>query len=281
MEFVPALAETAVTASTASDAVPLFTEPILSEETVAEYLGEDWAFVYRNREYLLWGTVVTIALTITSLLLGFLAGFPAGVIEAYGGGYSRAFVRKFGVLLRGTPILVIMIYTFYVLPIGIVLDPVQSALAGLDAVLGPIPVPDVGEAFMAATLALGFRSAAYQSQIFRGALQNVDEGQMEAARSIGMNRLEAIRHVIAPQALRRSVPGFQNEFTIVLKDTSIAFAIGLGELLKRSNDLFFQQTTAILEVIIFASLIYFVLTFSTNRTLDYVSNRFAIPGESS
>ncbi|MCU4741224.1 amino acid ABC transporter permease [Natronoglomus mannanivorans] len=281
MEFVPALAETAVTASTTSDAVPLFTEHILSEETVAEYLGEDWAFVYRNREYLLWGTVVTIALTITSLLLGFLAGFPAGVIEAYGGGYSRAFVRKFGVLLRGTPILVIMIYTFYVLPIGIVLDPVQSALAGLDAVLGPIPVPDVGEAFMAATLALGFRSAAYQSQIFRGALQNVDEGQMEAARSIGMSRLEAIRHVIAPQALRRSVPGFQNEFTIVLKDTSIAFAIGLGELLKRSNDLFFQQTTAILEVIIFASLIYFVLTFSTNRTLDYVSNRFAIPGESS
>ncbi|WP_207586598.1 amino acid ABC transporter permease [Halomontanus rarus] len=281
MDFVPVLAETATALPT--EEVFLVTDGLLTEEQVADSLGEDWAFVYRNRWYLLGGTVITIALTITSLLLGFLAGFPAGVIEAYGGGYSRAFVRKSGVLLRGTPILVIMIFTFFVLPIGYVLGPVQALLDGIDYLLGPTPftVPDVGEAFVAATLALGLRSAAYQSQIFRGALGSVDEGQMEAARSIGMSRLEAIRHVIVPQALRRSVPGFQNEFTIVLKDTSIAFAIGLGELLKRSNDLFTQQTTAILEVILFASLLYFVLTFSTNRTLDYVSNYYAVPGESS
>lgn len=102
---------------------------------------------------------------------------------------------------------------------------------------------------------------------------------MQAARSVGMSRVEGIRHVIVPQALRRSVPGFQNEFTIVLKDTSIAFAIGLGELLKRSNDLFIQETTAVLEIILAASLIYFVLTFGTNRGLDLVSDRYAIPGE--
>ncbi|AEH35826.1 amino acid ABC transporter permease [Halopiger xanaduensis] len=255
-----------------------------TEEQVAGRLGEDWAFVYRNADYMLWGTVITIALTLTSLLLGFLAGFPAGAIEVYGDGYSRSFVRKFGVLLRGTPILVIMLLTYFVLPIDIVLVALERTLGAIDFVLGPTPFTaptDVPEAFFAATLALGFRSAAYQSQIFRGALQSIDEGQMEAARSIGMSRLEAIRHVIVPQALRRSVPGFQNEFTIVLKDTSIAFAIGLGELLKRSQDLFTQQTTAVLEVILFISLVYFVLTFTTNRTLDFVSNRFAIPGESS
>lgn len=258
-------------------------QPAVLEGLVSTYLGDDWQFVYRNADYLLWGAGVTVLLTLTSILLGFLAGFPAGAIEVYGSGYSKAFVRKTGVLIRGTPILVIMIFTYFVLPIEIVLVTAELGLRALEFVLGPTPVAvptDVPEAFIAATIALGFRSAAYQSQIFRGALQSIDDGQMEAARSIGMSRLEAIRHVMVPQAMRRSVPGFQNEFTIVLKDTSIAFAIGLGELLKRSHDLFIQETTAVLEVIIFISLIYFVLTFGTNRLLDYLSYTFAIPGES-
>jgi len=77
------------------------------------------------------------------------------------------------------------------------------------------------------------------------------------------------------------VPGFQNEFTIVLKDTSVAFAIGLAELLTRSQELFVQRTTAVLEVILFASLVYFVLTVTTNRTLDWLDDLYAIPtGES-
>ncbi|WP_254766232.1 amino acid ABC transporter permease [Salinilacihabitans rarus] len=262
---------------------------VVSEGLVSQYLGEDWAFVYRNAGYLLRGAVVTVVLTITSILLGFLAGFPAGAIEVYGGGYPRAVVRKAGVLLRGTPILVIIIFAFFVLPIGALAGPINGLVGLLNAVLRALSapfgstavvLPTVSAAFVAATVALGFRSAAYQSQIFRGALGSVDEGQMEAARSIGMTRLEAIRYVIVPQAMRRSVPGFQNEFTIVLKDTSIAFAIGLGELLKNSEDLFHQQTTAVLEVFLFASLVYFVLTFGTNRTLDFVNNYFAIPGES-
>jgi polar amino acid transport system permease protein len=81
-----------------------------------------------------------------------------------------------------------------------------------------------------------------------------------------------------PQALRRSIPGFQNEFTIVLKDTSIAFAVGLLELLTRSENLFPREGgTAILELILAISLVYFVLTFTTNRALDHVGARYAIP----
>jgi polar amino acid transport system permease protein len=100
---------------------------------------------------------------------------------------------------------------------------------------------------------------------------------MEAARAVGLTKLEAIYYVIVPQALRRSIPGFQNEFTIVLKDTSIAFAIGFAELLTRSSDLFVQKTTAVFEVILFVSAVYFVLTFGTNRALDYLQERFTIP----
>jgi polar amino acid transport system permease protein len=94
-----------------------------------------------------------------------------------------------------------------------------------------------------------------------------------------MSQVEAIRHVIVPQALRRSIPGFQNEFTIVLKDTSVAFFIGLAELLTRGFNLFTQtgQSTAILEVVLAVSLVYFVLTVATNQGLDYLGRRFAVP----
>jgi len=235
--------------------------PGAPESLVVAQTG-DWEFVLANADYLLGGVVLTVELTVASLVLGFLAGFPAGTIEVYGGRYSRAFVSTVGVILRGTPILVILMFTFFVFPVGDVLTYVLP----------------VGPAFVAAVLGLGLRSGAYQSQIFRGAIQSVGEGQMEAARSIGMSKLQAIRHVVVPQALRRSIPSFQNEFTIVLKDTSVVFAIGLSELLTRSHDLFVQQTTAVLEIILFASAIYFVLTVGTNQGLDLLSDRFAIPG---
>ena len=214
--------------------------------------ASDWAFVFENWDYLFGGLVLTIELTVVSIVLGFLAGFPAGTIEVYGGRYSKLVVTVLGTILRGTPLVVILIFMFFVFPFN--------------------------DAFTAALLGLGLRSAAYQSQIFRGTIQSVSEGQMEAARSIGLTQLEAIYYVIVPQALRRSIPGFQNEFTIVLKDTSIAFAIGFAELLTRSFDLFVQQTTAVLEVILFVSAIYFVLTFGTNRALDFLQNYYAIPG---
>jgi len=226
----------------------------------------DWQFVLANWQYLVLGTAVTILLTASSLALGFLAGFPAGAIEVYGSGRLRSAVSTAGVVLRGTPIVVLMVLVHFGLPI-----PRLGTLPALDVQL---------EVFLAATLALGLRSAAYQAQVFRGAIQSLSEGQMEAARSVGLTRRQAIRHVVFPQAVRRSIPGFQNEFTIVLKDTSVAFAIGLAELLTRAENLYLQpgQGTAVMEVIIAISAIYFVLTFATNRTLDYLEELYAVPG---
>ncbi len=235
----------------------------------------DWAFVVENWPVLAQGLYVTVLLTVGSLLLGFLAGFPAGAIEVYGAGPLRSAVRGAGVLLRGTPIVVLIVLFFFGLP--------WPDVGGLP--LGGwllVPRFDInGQALLAATAALGLRSAAYQSQVFRGAIQSIDEGQMEAAEAISLSKVQAIRHVVLPQALRRSIPGFQNEFTIVLKDTSIAIAIGLGELLFRGQQLFLQPgQSAVIEVILTISAVYFVLTFATNRTLDLLERRYAIPGES-
>ncbi|WP_418286766.1 amino acid ABC transporter permease [Halorubrum sp. DTA46] len=226
---------------------------------------DDWAFVLRNADYLLGGALLTVGLTVTSILLGFLVGFPAGAVEVYGDGVLKRLVSAVGIVLRGTPIVVILVVVYFV--VG-----VPSINLGIYT---------LSSAIVAGILGLGLRSAAYQSQIFRASLSSVDDGQLEAGRAIGLSQFEAVRHVVVPQALRRSIPGFQNEFTIVLKDTSIVFAIGLAELLTRGYDLFAEQTTAVLEVILFISAIYFVLTFTTNRALDYLGAHYAIPeGES-
>lgn len=231
----------------------------------------DWVYILENWQYLLGGTVLTIALTLVSVVLGFLLGFPAGTIEVYGGRYIKPPVRILGVILRGTPILVIFMFTYFVVPIT-EWFPIH------------LLIPGVGSAFVATIVGLGLRSAAYQAQLFRGSIQSVSGGQMEAGRSVGLTKLQAIRHVVVPQALRRSIPGFQNEFTIVLKDTSIAIALGLAELLTRSYNLFqrAEYTDSALEALLFISAIYFVLTFATNRGLDYLGEIYHIPtGESS
>ncbi|QSG15503.1 amino acid ABC transporter permease [Halapricum desulfuricans] len=253
--------DTALQAATPIDTVLQAATPI---DTALQ--AGDWAFVAANWEYLLAGTVVTVLLTITSLSLGFLAGFPAGAIEVYGSGRLSGAVSTFGVLLRGTPIVVLVVLIHFGLPLPR---------------FGSVPWLDIDlTAFLSATLALGLRSGAYQSQVFRGAIQSIDDGQIEAARSVGLSTRQAIRHVVFPQALRRSLPGFQNEFTIVLKDTSIAFAIGLAELLTRAENLYLQpgHGTAVMEVILAITAIYFVLTFVTNRSLEAVHRRYSIPG---
>jgi polar amino acid transport system permease protein len=225
----------------------------------------DWWFILRNADYLGGGLLLTVGLTVASILLGFLVGFPAGAVEVYGDGLPKRLVETVGVVLRGTPIVVILLVMYFVIGVPQV----------------NLGVGSISPAVSAGILGLGLRSAAYQSQIFRASLASVDDGQLEAGRAVGLSRFEAIRYVVVPQALRRSIPGFQNEFTIVLKDTSIVFAIGLAELLTRGYDLFTQETTAVLEVILFISGIYFVLTFTTNRALDYLGTRYAIPeGES-
>ena len=132
-------------------------------------------------------------------------------------------------------------------------------------------------AFFSAILALGLRSSAYQSQIFRGAIQSVREGQMVAARSVGMSKFQAIRHVILPQALRLSIPSWSNEYSIVVKDTSLAYAVGVIELVREGRYIIVRTFEPMLIYVTIA-LIYFVLTYAGNRVLRYLEEKSRIPG---
>jgi polar amino acid transport system permease protein len=208
------------------------------------------------------GLPTTILLTLGLLGTGLLLGFPIAFLQVYGYRPIRWFCRGYEQVFRGVPALVLILIF-------------HSGLSRSFDILLP--------AFASALIALGLRSSAYQSQIFRGAIQSVSEGQMLAARSVGMSKVQAIRYIILPQAFRLSIPPWTNEYSSVLKDTSLASAIGVLELMKEATLIFTRvQFTRgarwILVILILAALVYWVLTYLGNTGLGFLENRTRIPG---
>jgi len=241
-----------------------------------EELTPRFSWVYRRQAaiediLLIWSTLppliikglpITVALTLALLGWGLSFGIPLAFGQVYGYRSIKIICSVYEQVFRGIPALV-LILIFY------------SGLARGFQIYLP--------AFTAAALALGLRSAAYQSQIFRGAIQSVSQGQMLAARSIGMSKLQAIRHIILPQALRLSIPPWSNEFSSVLKDTSLASAIGLLELAQQGTFIMTRIQYAkgarwILIIWVIVALVYLILTYLGNRSLGLLENKLRIPG---
>jgi polar amino acid transport system permease protein len=131
-------------------------------------------------------------------------------------------------------------------------------------------------AFLSAVLALGFRSSAYQSRIFRGAIQSISWGQMMAARAIGMSRLKTILNIILPQALRIVIPSWSNELIYTLKYSSLAYMIGAPELMAQGK-IIAAENFRYFEVFLVA-FIYLVAVLIVSRVLTMVEKRVRIPG---
>jgi len=205
---------------------------------------------------LLEGLKFTLGLTIISLLLGSLVGILLAVGRSYGKSLLSTFILIYEKVFRGIPLLVIFFLIYF----------------GLNQLKFSI------DPFTAAILGLGLRSAAYQAQIYRGAINSIPQGQMTAAESLGMSRLKSIRYIILPQVLRLSIPGWSNELTIVLKDTSIAFGIGVIELMRQGRYVYVRNPDLILPVLLLIALIYFVLVISASKCLGYVEKKYKIPG---
>jgi polar amino acid transport system permease protein len=130
--------------------------------------------------------------------------------------------------------------------------------------------------FWAGSLSLGIISSAYQLEILRGAILSVGSGQMMAARAIGMSRLMGVRYIVLPQALRLAIPPWSNEAAIVLKDSSLVYALGVAEILRRAQ-LLSASTRQPFLAYGPAAVIYFVLVFGVNRLLDLLERRTRIP----
>jgi len=205
--------------------------------------------------YLLEGTWITVQLSFWSLLIGIVVGLPIAFAQVYGNKVLQGIVAVYERLARSIPLLVMLLLLNYGLP-----------MLGLR-----IPV------FRAAVLGIGLRSAAYQSQIYRGAIQSVGGSQMKAAQSIGMSKMRAFFHIIAPQAIRIAIPPVANESAIVLKDTSLAFTIGVVELL-RQGEYFIATSNEPMVIYLTIAAIYFILTTIVNGGLSLFEKKYQIPG---
>jgi polar amino acid transport system permease protein len=204
---------------------------------------------------LLQGGLVVIVLAAGLLTLGFFLGLTLAAMEVYGNRYVSFLASSTQKIIRGVPALVLL----------------YLGLFGLTAL---IDMPTI----LVAIIALGVRSAAYQSQIFRGAIQAIESGQMEAAQAIGMSKIKAIRYIIIPQVLRRAIGPWTNEFSAEVKDTSLAYAIGVLEILKRGRFIInYSHGNAMLIYCVIA-IYFFILTRTGNAILYRIERRISIPG---
>ncbi len=232
------------------------------------YWGRKWnAFMddfNRNFiEYDRWKTMITglgmtLALTFLSLVVGIVLGFlvafarctflksrkPNFLLRIING-----ICQVYLTVIRGTPVVVqvMIIYFVIFMPIGI-------------------------NKFLAAVVCFGLNSGAYVAEIVRGGIMSVDEGQTEAGRSLGFGYMQTMWYIVFPQAFKAVLPALANEFIVLLKETSVAFCIGLGDLMYAGNAIRAATYTAFLPLVTVA-IIYLIMVIGFSKLVSLLERR--------
>lgn len=214
----------------------------------------DFGPVWDGMPRLLSGALVTVEVTLAAMAVSAVLGLGVGLVRleprrrmAYGlaSGYV-AFVR-------GTPLLVQLFILFFGLPqFGILLP-----------------------ATVCGVLGLGLYSASYVSEVVRGAIESIDRGQAEAARSLGMSRAQAMRKVVLPQAFRRMLPPLGNEAIALIKNSALVSLLTIDDVMREGQRIISTSFRA-LETYVAVALIYFVLTNVANQILRYLERRMQV-----
>ena len=200
---------------------------------------------------LITGAGITIQITAISVGLGLIIGMFVGIARISNVKLLRWLAAIYIDFLRGTPLLVQIFLIYFALPVI------------LEQRVDP---------FIAAITACGINSGAYIAEIFRAGIQSIDEGQMEAGRSLGMTWVQTMRYIIVPQAFKNIVPPLGNEFIALLKDSSLVSVIGFEELTRRGQ-LIIARTYGSLEIWISVAIIYLVMTLTISRLVAYLEKR--------
>jgi len=217
---------------------------------------EHWLRVWSYLPQLLQGLSVNLALLGGLLGLGFVLGVVIALLEVYGPTALRVFAASYAWVFRSIPEILLLLLMWF--------GPAQFGLS-----ISP---------FTAAVLALGLRSSAYQAEIFRGALQAIPVGQTLAARALGLSRLQAIRYILLPQAFRLSLAGWGNEFAVVLKDTTLAYAIGVVEVMRQARYIGSRDFPLTLPAYVLVAILFLVITYAGLFVIGNMEKRLRIPG---
>jgi len=202
-----------------------------------------------------YGLWLTIALTVIAAVLGLIAAVPLVLAVLYGNKPFKLMAKTFITIIRGTPLLVQLFFIYYGIPaLGVKVAPFTAALIGFI-----------------------LNSAAYQAEYLKGGFMAITAEQMEAAYSIGLNKWQAIRFCIFPQALRFSIPALSNEVIYLVKYTSVAFIIQVPELLAQAK-FFASDKFYTLQIYLLIGGVYLVLIGLVTKLSEYVERKLYVPG---
>ncbi len=213
----------------------------------------------RYYPYFLDGVKNTLIIAAMSVVLGVVFGTLMAIMRMCRIKPLRWLAMAYIEFVRGTPLMVQLMFIFYGLPmVGIEFPDVSF-------------IPNFSR-FMAGIVAMSINSCAYVAEVIRSGIQSVDEGQMEAARSIGFKYGESMRLVILPQAIRNILPALGNEFVTVIKESSIVSVIGISDLMYGTNGVI-ALTYRSLPCLAIAAIMYFILTFISSRLIARLEKR--------
>ncbi len=225
------------------------------------------------------GVVTTIRVTLTAYSLALLGGLFLGLGRVSKNVLYYNFATFYVEMMRGIPMLVIILYgAFVVVPVG--LDLLTSAgqwlvsidlLSGVGVALQSLDIQKVDMSARAiAGLAMGY--AAFEAEVFRAGIQSIDKGQMEAARSLGMSYVQAMRYVILPQALRRVLPPLGNDLIAILKDSSLISALAVNDITQLGKK-FRARSFSSFEAYNTMAFLYLSMTISLSMLVKFIERK--------
>ena len=226
--------------------------------TFFETIGK---IIERYSSFFAQGVVNTLIIAAFSVLLGTILGTLMATMRMGKILPLKWLAVAYIEFIRGTPLMVQLMFIFYGLPmIGVKMPEISW-------------IPNFSR-FAAGIVAMSMNSCAYVAEVIRSGIQAVDYGQTEAARSVGFSSGEAMRLVVLPQAIKNILPALGNEFVTVIKESSIVSVIGIADLMFRTNDDIALSYKS-LECLAVAALIYFVLTFISSRLVSLAERKLS------
>ena len=214
----------------------------------------DWSVVWQHRDALAAGTVTTILLTVATMAIAVPCGIVVAILRLYAWRPIAALATAYVELFRNLPLILVVYWAFYVLPImtGLGLSPLVTGLA-----------------------ALALNVTAYNAETFRAGINSIRRGQLDAAMALGMSRIQALRRVVLPQALRRILPVLASTWVSLFKDTSLVSVIAVTELAYVAMQIR-AQTFRVLEMLTALAAIYWLLGYPQAKLVDWMQRRFAV-----
>ena len=214
----------------------------------------DWSVIWQHRGELLDGAMLTVLLTFLTMLFAIPAGIVLALMRLSHSKPLSAASACFVEFFRNLPLILVVYWAYYVLPI----------------------LADVGLPALATGLAaLSLNVTAYNSETFRAGINSIRRGQVEAAMALGMSRAQALRRIVAPQALRRITPVLASTWVSLFKDTSLVSVIAVTELAYVSMQIR-AQTFRVLEMLTAMALIYWLLGYPQAKLVDWIQRRYAV-----